>query len=391
MSLHEPDYELDGFEPADDGHEQHRRDVGISSLKVLGEHRTDTDSYFVLLDEGATWGIPGSPQLRAVHVSRDLSARTFEVDSKELPLYAMAQSYLIARGCPSDALSPPEGVHDPADDRTRALEARVRGDGDHFALLASYTADMRDPVETVVMLRSLDPQAVPEFRTCWRGSTGTPTPTPCGKAGSRRTPPRSVGGRRGRTRRPRRCRRWLRPHAAARCALPRRHPCRRPLDGHTAAEHDLRSAAFQRIGGAQYSGEVPVSETGDSPDPLQHHRPAEGGHFLLFCLVWSHPLCATRPRPSTPPSWAAPHPAPPPPRYSVPSRPVRLGGPSRCSPSPSTPVPTATPRPWVVLRRGEPFTASVTDGAWLHVTTASGITGWVDDGALRFDHGLRSN
>ncbi|MET9958170.1 SH3 domain-containing protein [Streptomyces sp. NPDC006326] len=44
-----------------------------------------------------------------------------------------------------------------------------------------------------------------------------------------------------------------------------------------------------------------------------------------------------------------------------------------------------------VLRREEPFTASVTDGAWLHVTTASGITGWVDDGDLRRDDGLRPN
>ncbi|MFJ6486342.1 SH3 domain-containing protein [Streptomyces sp. NPDC091682] len=44
-----------------------------------------------------------------------------------------------------------------------------------------------------------------------------------------------------------------------------------------------------------------------------------------------------------------------------------------------------------VLRRGEPFTASVTDGVWLHVTTASGITGWVDDGDLRLDDGLRPN
>lgn len=157
MPLHQPDYELHGFEPADDGHQQHYEDLDISSFKVLGEYRTYTDAYFVLLDEGATYGIPGSPQLRAVHVSRDLRARTFEVDSKELPLYAMAQSYLIARGCPSDALDAPEGVHDPADDRTRALEARVRGDGDHFALLASYTDDMRDPVQTVVMLRSLTP------------------------------------------------------------------------------------------------------------------------------------------------------------------------------------------------------------------------------------------
>ncbi|MCX4807023.1 MULTISPECIES: SH3 domain-containing protein [Streptomyces] len=44
-----------------------------------------------------------------------------------------------------------------------------------------------------------------------------------------------------------------------------------------------------------------------------------------------------------------------------------------------------------VLRRGEPFTASVTDGAWLHVTTASGITGWVDDGDLRRDGCRRPN
>ncbi|MFI8499708.1 SH3 domain-containing protein [Streptomyces sp. NPDC085524] len=44
-----------------------------------------------------------------------------------------------------------------------------------------------------------------------------------------------------------------------------------------------------------------------------------------------------------------------------------------------------------VLRRGEPFTASVADGTWRHVTTASGITGWVDDGDLRRGDGLRPN
>lgn len=44
-----------------------------------------------------------------------------------------------------------------------------------------------------------------------------------------------------------------------------------------------------------------------------------------------------------------------------------------------------------VLRRGEPFTASVADGAWRHVTTAAGVTGWVDDGDLRPDDGLRPN
>ncbi|BAU88032.1 hypothetical protein SLA_7166 [Streptomyces laurentii] len=43
-----------------------------AGFKVLGEYRTWTDAYVVLHDESATWGIPGSPQLRAVHVSRDL-------------------------------------------------------------------------------------------------------------------------------------------------------------------------------------------------------------------------------------------------------------------------------------------------------------------------------
>ncbi|MEU9939067.1 hypothetical protein [Streptomyces lavendulae] len=164
MPLHHSDFSIDGFEAADSSHLNHYEDLDIESFKVLAEHHTYTDAYFILLDEGATYGIPGSPQLRAAHVTRDLIARTFEIDSKELPLYAMAQSYLVARGCPSDALNPQEGVHDPADDITRALEARVRGDGDHLALLTSYTADMLEPVQTAVMLRSLDPKVVPEFR-----------------------------------------------------------------------------------------------------------------------------------------------------------------------------------------------------------------------------------
>ncbi len=59
------------------------------------------------------------------------------------------------------------------------------------------------------------------------------------------------------------------------------------------------------------------------------------------------------------------------------------GAPSQAADSASTAV--------GVLRRGEPFTASVADGTWRHVTTASGVTGWVDDGDLRPDDGLRPN
>ncbi|MEU2231240.1 hypothetical protein [Streptomyces vietnamensis] len=162
MTDESPDYELDGFEPAAPCHQDLLDRVESPVYKVLGQYRTWTDAYFVLYDEGAPWGIPGAPQLRAVHVARDLRARTFKIDATELPLVSMAESWLIARGCPNGVVDPAR--YRPADAITRALEARVRRDGDNFALLASYSDDERDSPETVAMLRSLDPQARPEFR-----------------------------------------------------------------------------------------------------------------------------------------------------------------------------------------------------------------------------------
>ncbi|MFE0772208.1 SH3 domain-containing protein [Streptomyces sp. NPDC058861] len=42
-----------------------------------------------------------------------------------------------------------------------------------------------------------------------------------------------------------------------------------------------------------------------------------------------------------------------------------------------------------VLRRDQSFTAQVVDGAWRHVTTASGVTGWVEADQIRCDERLR--
>lgn len=42
-----------------------------------------------------------------------------------------------------------------------------------------------------------------------------------------------------------------------------------------------------------------------------------------------------------------------------------------------------------VLRRDQPFTAQVVDGAWRHVTTTSGVTGWVEADQIRCDERLR--
>ncbi len=91
---------------------------------------------------------------------------------------------------------------------------------------------------------------------------------------------------------------------------------------------------------------------------------------------------------------------------------VLNGGPaasSRSAPGPAGPSCPGRPAPWKVaalavgiharvdaastvvgvLRRDQPFTAQVADGAWRHITTASGITGWVEADQIRRDERLR--
>src|SRR5688572_32724995 len=56
----------------------------------------------------------------ALHLKRDTTARTFRFDRAELPLPAMAQSWLIARGCPeAEILLTEELGTTPADAATR--------------------------------------------------------------------------------------------------------------------------------------------------------------------------------------------------------------------------------------------------------------------------------
>lgn len=101
----------------------------------------------------------------AVHLQRDYEKKTFSFAQTPLPLPAMAQSWLIHRGCPPEAialdaeLGPP-----PADDATRALERRLAGDGDHYAMGYCYTSDDPDDMVTVVALRALDEGAPSPFR-----------------------------------------------------------------------------------------------------------------------------------------------------------------------------------------------------------------------------------
>lgn len=167
--LSEVDFALDEFDADEEVSLDFFRQVGVRSdmLVPLAEHHgaSGVHGYYVLFDRTATFGHPGMPQYVAVHLQRDQEKRTFDFERALLPLPAMAQSWLIHRGCPPDAIGlHPELGPPPADEATRALERRLAGDGDHYAMGYSYTRDDPDDMVTVVALRALDEQAPSPFR-----------------------------------------------------------------------------------------------------------------------------------------------------------------------------------------------------------------------------------
>ncbi|MFE0134036.1 hypothetical protein ACFWY6_21100 [Streptomyces sp. NPDC059037] len=165
-----PDFRLDGYDAVNDRVAEQfwqHIDIEATDLTVLAEHHTDDQrhSYYVLHNGAVTWGIPGEPQLVALHLQRDVQARTFRFQYDQLPLVPMAQSWLIARGCPKGAirLRPDMGT-DAADEATTALEDRLTSDGDHFEIVTSYTSDDPDRMQITVLLAAIDDKAPLRFR-----------------------------------------------------------------------------------------------------------------------------------------------------------------------------------------------------------------------------------
>lgn len=164
MSPTEVDFALEDFHADQERVRDFYHQVGILEdvLVPLAQHHTadGAHSYYILFDNAATYGCPGLPQLLALHLERDRERRTFDFQQAPLPLAAMARSWLIHRGCPPDALVlDPELSPLPADEATRALEQRLAGDGDHYAMGYSCTRDGPDDTVTVVVLRALDERA----------------------------------------------------------------------------------------------------------------------------------------------------------------------------------------------------------------------------------------
>ncbi|MFJ6291813.1 hypothetical protein ACIQJX_00510 [Streptomyces griseoviridis] len=168
-SIPQVDFELDDFDADEEKYLDFYRQVAVREdmLVPLAEHHTPNGahSYYVLFDRTATYGHPGMPQYVAVHLKRDREKDTFDFEQALLPLPAMAQSWLIHRGCPHDAIVLDSELGPPsADEATRALERRLADDGDHYAMGYSYTADDPDDMVTVVALRALDERAPSPFR-----------------------------------------------------------------------------------------------------------------------------------------------------------------------------------------------------------------------------------
>ncbi|GAA3796649.1 hypothetical protein ACFS5L_02340 [Streptomyces phyllanthi] len=170
MLGYDVNFRIDGYRAADSTVEEAfwiHIALDEDCLHPLAEHH-DPDgghSYFLLHNSAATWGHPGDPQLVPLHLIRDIDSRTFRFEAVELPLPSMAQSWLIARGCPKGAISLPPGMGSTsADALTRELEEQLMDGGDHYALLAHYTNDTVARPETTVLLRSLDERDPQPFR-----------------------------------------------------------------------------------------------------------------------------------------------------------------------------------------------------------------------------------
>ncbi|WP_318209506.1 MULTISPECIES: hypothetical protein [unclassified Streptomyces] len=166
--LYDLEFRLNGYRPAtaEVGHDFDDR-ISLCELTTLAEHHTadGRHTFLVLHDNSTIYGVPGESALVALHLTRDVASRTFTFDSERLPLLALAQSWLIQRGCPTDAIDPPDTFAVlPADETTTALEQRLRCAANRYAPVESYVGEGYPTLETVVLLEAAHPPRSHPFR-----------------------------------------------------------------------------------------------------------------------------------------------------------------------------------------------------------------------------------
>jgi hypothetical protein len=140
-------FALDGLWPADPPSLYDRRQVWEGDLSVLAEyHETDGDgrktSYLLAHDTSVAWSVPGQPQIASLAIRRDPQAGLYQFGLERHSLAPLGQAWLIARGCPRDPiLRLAEGLPKPADDGTRAVEARLLSAADDLRIRDCWTDD----------------------------------------------------------------------------------------------------------------------------------------------------------------------------------------------------------------------------------------------------------
>lgn len=173
MTSHHPDFLLSGFRAESEQEEEnfgYLLEFRESELMVLAQHHTpNTDrSYYLLFDLSAEWGIPGASELRALYLRRDAVRKTFRFEYEQFALPSLAQSWLIARGCPKEPIELGSDVGPkPADGQTEALQQRLMTDGAQYEVMDSITCKSYkggDNVETAALLRARDETNPVPFR-----------------------------------------------------------------------------------------------------------------------------------------------------------------------------------------------------------------------------------
>jgi hypothetical protein len=147
-----------GFEAADDTDTTHRElRINDTDFLLLKRHHQADSTFALLYDTAAVWDVPGTARLLAVHLARDRASRTFRIRARRMPLLSLAQQWLVARGCPPEALVlGPGSISQPADAATAELEEHLRSSADRYTLVDHYTDD-GEPFEAWALLRDSHP------------------------------------------------------------------------------------------------------------------------------------------------------------------------------------------------------------------------------------------
>ncbi|SFC59526.1 hypothetical protein [Streptomyces aidingensis] len=155
------DYRVSGLAPADEEtallleHLELFDDV----FHIMAESHTSDgrQSYLLMHDSSATWGLPGAPQLVSLHLVRNPESRSFHADHARQASVHFARLWLVNRGCVPEAVEPyPGEFFEPVDAATRRMAQHIVHSGGRYQVLDHDTHDSV-PEEVWVLVRDADP------------------------------------------------------------------------------------------------------------------------------------------------------------------------------------------------------------------------------------------